>query len=260
MIFTTNKIVLIFMLFLILAYSQISKASINPDFLWNIVNQDCVTNQKSNGKPDPCVEVFFEKADNRGHAIFKDQNGALQYLLLPITKITGIESPDILRNDSPNYFYQAWVAKSFMEKKYNSNIADEVVSLTVNSQISRSQNQLHIHISCIRPEVKDLIDKNLKFIGENWGQFPESILGHIYFTRHLTLEQLKNKNAFQLLSELTTAKNKIFEFGLGLVAIKNTLGSVDFILLAAHAQLLPLNNGHVEEIQDHNCPQLLLKN
>jgi CDP-diacylglycerol pyrophosphatase len=251
-----NKIIFTLLFFFILANPQSSKASSNPDFLWNTVSKECVPNQKTNGTPAPCDEVFFEKDGVAGHVVFKDSKGPLQYLLLPITKITGIESPLILADDTPNYFYQAWEAKTHMENIYKSSIPAEEISLAVNSQLGRSQNQLHIHISCIRTDVKDLVHKNLQLIGESWGPFPGGILGHNYFARHITLDQLKNKNAFKLLSELSLTKNNMNEFGLALVAIKNIDESISFILLTDRAAILKLDRGTVEEIQDHDCPQL----
>jgi CDP-diacylglycerol pyrophosphatase len=229
----------------------------NPDALWEIISMDCVPNQKAHRSPDPCAEVSFEPDGERGYAVLKDHNGPLQYLLLPTTKITGIESPEVLAADSPNYFYHAWEARSYMEKIYRSPIAPEEISLTVNSQFGRSQNQLHIHISCTRPNVRTLVQRNLNHIGPTWSEFPGGIFGHKYLSRRITLQQLKEQNSFQFLAnDFPGAKTSMYEFGLAVVAIKTPLGGVDFVLLADRAETSKMDKGHVEEIQDHHCPQL----
>ncbi|MET0331942.1 MAG: CDP-diacylglycerol diphosphatase, partial [Dyella sp.] len=43
-----------------------------------------------------------------GYAILKDHHGPAQYLLIPTARITGIESPLLLRAGAPNYFAAAW--------------------------------------------------------------------------------------------------------------------------------------------------------
>ncbi|MGZ3809309.1 MAG: CDP-diacylglycerol diphosphatase, partial [Bacteriovorax sp.] len=147
---------------------------------------------------------------------------------------------------------------SHMEKLYNAPIPDDEISLAINSQRGRSQNQLHIHISCVRQDVKAKIQKNLKSIGEVWKKIPGGLLGHKYFARRITLEQLKDQNAFQLLSnDLAHSKDSMKKFGLGLVVIKNEAASFDYILLADRMKIWTEDLGHVEEIQDHKCPQLI---
>jgi CDP-diacylglycerol pyrophosphatase len=137
-----------------------------------------------------------------------------------------------------------------MKKKYGAIISDEEISLAINSAFARSQNQLHIHISCIRSDVKLLISQNLDRINDDWSLFPGGILGHAYVARRISLSQLEMKNAFQLLAnDLPEAKNHMNEFGLGLVAVKEKNGEMDFIMLADR-------RGFMEEIQDHQCSQL----
>ena len=257
-ILNVKKIILFTYIFLSIAACQSSSLKNNSDILWNIVSQGCLPNQKSNNQPAPCAEVvFLGKGSDQGYAILKDRNGPLQYLLLPTTKISGIESPEIISKDAPNYFYYAWISRLHMLKKYNAVISDEDISLAINSSYGRSQNQLHIHISCIRPDVKILIHQNLESIEDTWSEFPGGILGHNYFARRISLEQFKEKNPLKLLAnDFPEAKNKMNEFGLALLPIKEKNGLVDFILLVDHVDVLKMDKASVEEVQDHKCPQL----
>ncbi|WP_418304267.1 CDP-diacylglycerol diphosphatase [Pantoea stewartii] len=76
----------------------------NADALWQIVSEKCLPDQLTHGQPAPCQRVDLQHR----YALLKDRNGPLQYLLIPIDKITGIESPQLLRSDTPNYFDLAW--------------------------------------------------------------------------------------------------------------------------------------------------------
>lgn len=252
------KVTTVFILvFSILVSLQAPAFVADPDLLWKVISSQCVPNQKANKDPDPCVEVTLQKDGPQGYAVLKDLTGPYQYLLLPTTKVTGIESPVVLTANSPNYFYQAWEARSHMEKIYGAPIPPEEISLTVNSRYGRSQNQLHIHISCTRQDVKALVQSNLENIAAAWSLFPGGILGHRYYARRITMQQLKEQNAFKLLADdLPKAKSNMYEFGLGVMAVKNLKGEIEFVMLADQVKLLEMDLGHVEEIQDHQCPQL----
>jgi hypothetical protein len=58
-----------------------------PNALWAIVHQQCVPHQQQFATPLPCAEVD----EAAGHAILKDRNGASQFLLLAIPRVSGCE-------------------------------------------------------------------------------------------------------------------------------------------------------------------------
>lgn len=129
--------------------------------------------------------------------------------------------------------------------------------MALNSTLSRSQNQLHIHISCLRPDVKATLEKNQKSFLTTWSQIPGGILGHDYYSRRITAQQLKEQNALVLLAnDFPNAKDNMNEFGLAMVAMKNSTGGVDYVLLTNRFRKAIVDKGHVEDIQDHACPQL----
>ncbi|MFU2315190.1 CDP-diacylglycerol diphosphatase [Rahnella sp. PCH160] len=219
--------------------------SSNPNALWNIISQKCVPA----GKPDPCAQVD----EQQGFVVLKDMNGPLQYLLMPSARITGMESPALLEPETPNFFNQAWNARHFMADKYGKPIDDSNISLAVNSQYGRSQNQLHIHISCLLPQVKTTLARDGAQMGYNWQELPDKLLGHTYLARKVTPAELHEKGAFRILAQgVPDADKKMGHFGMAMVSLQ----SGDFLLLASERNLLKLNNASTEEIQDHNCAVL----
>ena len=223
--------------------------SSNPNALWNIISQKCLPNQRSNGKPAPCAQVD----EQQGFVVLKDMNGPLQYLLMPTARITGMESPALLEPATPNFFSQAWAARHYMAEKYGKPIDDSNVSLAINSQYGRSQNQLHIHISCLLPEVKKRLIKDGVAMGYNWQQLPDKLLGHTYLARKVTPAELNQRGAFRILAEgVPEADKKMGHYGMAMVSLQGG----DFLLLASERDLLKLNNASTEEIQDHKCAVL----
>ncbi|MGC6389963.1 CDP-diacylglycerol diphosphatase [Ewingella sp. S1.OA.A_B6] len=221
----------------------------NPNALWNIISQKCVPNQRASNQPGPCAQVD----EKQGFVVLKDINGPLQYLLMPTAKITGMESPALLEENTPNYFSQAWDARHYMADKYGKAIDDSNVSLAINSQYGRSQNQLHIHISCLLPAVKETLAKDAGQVGYRWQALPDQLVGHTYLARKIDSAELNQKGAFRLLAEgVPQAQERMGHFGMAMVS----LSGGHFLLLASERNLLKLNNASTEEIQDHDCAVL----
>src|SRR5215510_13677139 len=85
----------------------------DPNALWNIVHGKCVPHMTAGQGPAPCALVDLAG----GYAVLKDIRGATQFLLIPTARVTGIESPEILVADSPNYWRAAWEARRFVDEK-----------------------------------------------------------------------------------------------------------------------------------------------
>ncbi|CNI21744.1 CDP-diacylglycerol diphosphatase [Yersinia pekkanenii] len=221
----------------------------NADTLWKIVSQQCVPHMAAEHNPQPCVEVNTQS----GFVVYKDIHGPLQYLLMPTAKLSGIESPQLLAHNSPNYFFDAWQARHFMADKHGTPIDDEDVSLTINSKYGRSQDHLHIHISCLSPPVKAALAAQEANFRQQWEPLPGGLLGHDYLVRRTTAAQLQQSGAFRLLAdEVPGAKEEMGRYGLAMTALPDG----QFLLLASKASLIKLNRASVEELQDHDCKLL----
>lgn len=168
----------------------------HPDALWRIVSQQCLPNQQAHDNPAPCAQVDVQA----GFVVFKDRNGPLQYLLMPSAKITGIESPAVLDAATPNFFAQAWRARHVMAERYGKPIDDGDISLAINSEYGRTQNQLHIHISCLLPAVKQRLAQIGPYFIKQWQPLPGGLLGHDYLGRRVTAAELEQQGAFRLLA------------------------------------------------------------
>jgi len=121
--------------------------------LWKVVGGQCVPNARETGKPAPCARVDFQKR----YAILKDIVGRAQYLLIPTDRVSGIESPHILYAGSPEYWAAAWDAGSYVDARLRTPLPSYLLGLEINSSTRRSQNQLHIHIDCMRTDIAEAL-------------------------------------------------------------------------------------------------------
>lgn len=218
----------------------------NPDALRKIVLEQCLPNQLQQQNPAPCAEV---KPD-AGYVVFKDRNGPLQYLLMPTYRINGSESPVLLEQNTPNFFWLAWQSRVFMSQKNGQDVPDSAVSLTINSRTGRTQNHLHIHISCLRPDVRAQLDASHAKMGTRWQPLPGGLRGHEYLARRVTESELAQRSPFIMLAqEVPDARDHMGSYALAMVRQSDD----SFVLLATQRNLLALNLASAEEIQDHQC-------
>ncbi|AKK30592.1 CDP-diacylglycerol diphosphatase [Mycobacterium sp. EPa45] len=230
-------------------------AHADPDALWNIVHDQCVVDVQQHRDPAPCARVDLSGGEGAGYAVFKDMVGDRQYLLIPTARIAGIESPELLNPHTVNYFGAAWQARSFVEQRAGGTIPRDWMSLAVNSAVARTQNQLHIHVDCLRADVHDALRSAAGAIGAAWAPLPVPLTGHTYWAMGVDGTDL-DANPFRLLADgLDGARDDMGQFTLVVVGAANPVGRAGFVVLADRADATGSAGG--EELQDHDaCPAL----
>ncbi|MGY5959104.1 CDP-diacylglycerol diphosphatase [Kosakonia sp. BK9b] len=222
------------------------KSSGNPNALRQIVLEQCLPNAREHHSPEPCAQVNQKS----GYVLMKDRNGPLQFLLMPTYRINGTESPLLLDPATPNFFWQAWQSRDVMSKQRGSKVPENAISLTINSRTGRTQNHFHIHISCLRSDVRAQLNDNAARISSQWLDFPGGLRGHHYLARRVTEAELVQRSPFLMLAEeVPEAKAHLGRFALAMA--QQADGS--FILLATERNWLAFNRASAEEIQDHQC-------
>ncbi|WP_051537321.1 CDP-diacylglycerol diphosphatase [Asaia prunellae] len=206
----------------------------DPDILWKIVHQKCAQGTR------PCTVYDSTHRIALLHSI----EGRGQYLLIPTDKLAGMESPALLVPGQPNYFAEAWKYRDRVAASYGTPIPEKMLSLAINSSKGRSQNQLHIHLDCLAPHVREILDRYNSRIGPSWSVLPETIEGHHY--RALYLATLNASPFLVLASSLADPESEMGNHTLVLAP----LGS-GYALLDDRAQDVDRASG--EELQDHAC-------
>lgn len=231
----------------------IGEARADPNALWDIVSGRCVPDQRQHGDPAPCASVDL----GGGWAVLKDLVGARQFLLIPTARVAGIESPELLAPDAPNYFAAAWRARSFVDERAGFTLPRDWVSLAINSEDARTQNQLHIHVDCVRLDVLDALARHAGDIGPTWAPFPVPLAGHGYSAIAVDGEDLDAVNPFQLLADgIPGAREDMGSQTLVVVGAYLSGGRPGFVILADHVDVAAGDAAGGEALQDHaSCPR-----
>jgi len=221
--------------------------------LWEIVHDKCVVDEETNGAPAPCESVDLAGGEENGVAILKDRVGQAQFLAIPTRRISGIEAPEILQPSAPNYWRAAWAARSLMDKRLERTPKRDMIGLAINSSLARSQDQLHIHIDCVAPDVRAAIAAHLGELSEDWRPLSFDLKGRRFDARLLSSADLADAAPFRLLAQGDpgAADNMAKET---LVAIGADLTSgPGFVLLARRGDSATGDVAHGEDLLDHSC-------
>jgi CDP-diacylglycerol pyrophosphatase len=225
--------------------------------LWTIVHDQCVPNQQQHADPAPCARVDLQGGIERGYVILKDMVGHTQYLLIATARISGIESPELLKPGAPNYFAAAWRERGFTERAAGHPLPRVAISLAINSANRRGQDQFHIHIDCVRADVQSALRAHASRIGDahsnSWAPFPEPFAGHDYRAIRVLGVELDGVDPFVLVAEGVPGASAAMG-AQTVVVVGADFGDAGpgFVILNASSDSagVPIRG---EELQDHSC-------
>jgi CDP-diacylglycerol pyrophosphatase len=155
-----------------------SASAANRGGLWAVVHDICVPAYQSIGVGFPCSEVSIAAGLERGFAVLRAPSSATHVIVVPTARISGIESPELLRENAPNYWEAACDARRFVEKGARRQLPRDKIGMAINSAASRSQDQLHIHVARIAPKVAEFLRRHQAEIHEAWSFLSAALLGH----------------------------------------------------------------------------------
>ncbi len=217
----------------------------DPDSLWKIVHGNCVPTQQSRGSPGECQLV--DLADR--FVILKDLRGNTRFLLIPTDRITGIESPLLLQPGAVNYWRAAWEARRYVEERAGRRLARDMTGLAINSR-RRSQNQLHIHIDCVQPDLRAALREHAAEISDQWSQQPLWLAGHRYYATRLVGDPPSADPFKRLAQRLSDPGSEMGSQSLALIGADFADGRSGFYLLDSPAGE---RGATVDAVLDRGC-------
>jgi CDP-diacylglycerol pyrophosphatase len=211
-----------------------------PNSLWSLA-QCCAKSLQSNRG---CR--YYSRTDD--FIILKDNSPAKPdaYLIIPTTKVTGIEDPHIFAPPVANFWVYGWRQAQIYIKK-----PAIATGLAINSEFGRTQDQLHIHISCVRRDVVQTLAANGQKIGGDPGAPVALALGpqhNLY--RAIKATSLVARSPFELAASMPGAANDMAMQSIAVIGA-GTPG-VYYVLDTTHHGANP---GAAEELLDQSCQQ-----
>ena len=224
----------------------------NPNALWQIVHGQCVPHAQAGGDPAPCARVDL----TAGYAVLKDNSPEKPdaYLLIPTERLTGIGSKALLQPDAPDYWQDAWQARDLVAAQLGRPLPRDWVGMAINSRYGRTQDQLHIHVSCLRADVRAALARHQAAIGARWAAFPDPLAGERYEAMRIDGADLRAVAPFRLLADgIPGAREAMDGETLAVAGIVFDGGRPGFVLLADRADPARGNSGVAEELLGQTC-------
>jgi CDP-diacylglycerol pyrophosphatase len=204
------------------------------DRLRFIVQEQCLPHWLRDHDPAPCVIVTPGAGSaDPGFAVLADRKGGAHFLLIPTQTIRGVESPEARAPEALNYFDAAWSARAALAQFIGRAVPRAAVGLAVNPIHSRSQDQLHIHIGCLRAAVAQALKLRAAAIGPTWGTL--ELADFRYRALRIMGERPGAANPFRLLAQSLPDADKSMEDFTLLLAGMDFKDGPGFVLLAASA-------------------------
>lgn len=222
-------------------------SSTDRDFLWKTVHDRCEMGYQRTGMYAPCTLIDEES----GTALYKANFDPYQFLLLPLARVTGLEDPVLWEEANRNYLYNAWAARFLVTSRLDNSLPESDVILTINSKNARTQDQLHIHISCASQATSTVlknVDASEYSEYVEWKQLPTDVRGHAYQALAVSGNTLRSENLFQDVHTKVTADDKKMENTS--VALANVAPDRFLLLVDEGTENQP---AAAEILQDHNC-------
>lgn len=220
-------------------------AAADSGALWKIVDLHCVPSQQTTGRPEQCTAVDLD----RHYAILKDISGRAQHLLIPTERITGIESPRILEPTAPALWADAWASRHYVEASLKTTLPDNRLGLEINSAFRRSQEQLHIHMDCMRADIDDALAPHRQDALNQWRW--DTLDGHRYRIMRVTSLTQAN-DPFRLVARDNPDSNAMATQTI-LVTAAGPSAERDGWLVVNSGMDVDDGSGTAEPLLDHKC-------
>lgn len=201
------------------------------DALWHVVRA-CVAAKQLTGLPFPCLEVNLSKGEAAGYAVLRPP-WSNDMILTPTRRSVGVEDPFLQSPDAPNYFADAWRARGMIVTANGRRPARDQVALIVNSAIVRDQDQLHVHVGCLKPGARRFLDeKRAGFPFDEWRLIGAVIPHQPFWAMRVRSADLDGVDPFRLVH--AQLGRLVKDFADVAIAVAGT-DSDEFLILASYA-------------------------
>ena len=229
----------------------VAPAKADRNQLWMIVSFKCMRHLAKSEAPIPCDSIDTSLGWDRGVALLKDGVGVARMLAIPTHPVSGIEDPAVLADGEPNYFAVAWSERNAFPMRLHVMPPTGSVAVVVDSKPAREQDQLHLIVDCLDPQVATAIADEAPRLDTQWKPMTVPIKGRSYWARRVDAAHAEDIAPFRLLAEgWPGAKETIGDWSLALTQ-PASLGEHAFVLLADRAE--GDTGGRPRDLLDPTC-------
>lgn len=216
------------------------------DVLWMAL-KTCVLAKTLANRTFPCLSVDLGNTERPGTAVLRAPGEPTHVVVMPTDTVTGLESSPLRGPRGQAYWRAALAARHFVTGSLPKHVPEADIGLAVNSARGRSQDQLHIHLDCLRPKVIDALATHGRSVGRTWAPFPVPLAYDRFEAMRVRAAEVDTFNPFVAITTLP-GRRDLTRTTFAAVATRPDDPEPGFILLAYRAR-----QASAEDIMDHGC-------
>lgn len=200
----------------------------------------------------PCLRVGAGGKGETPYVVLRVPGSRTHLLVMPVDAIPGLEDPRLQNAPYGSLWAEALATRPLVSEGAGFAIPDASIGLAINADRVRSQDQLHIHVECIRPRYLQSIRAQATGLGWDGATRSLIVAGEHFVARRIGREDVERGNLFALLASGPPASAGLF--GVGVLVVSDEAppqGSAaddGMLLLSA-----PRQERTVEKLLDHGC-------
>ncbi|MEX6508290.1 CDP-diacylglycerol diphosphatase [Jiella sp. M17.18] len=237
---------------LIVSCATVDAANLSGTALRLVVDA-CSADSAVTSLPAPCLKVV--RSPDGGYVVLREPFGLRRTILSPIAAIPGIEDPRLLAPNAPNFFAMAWQERGEATGAPSGRDGWIRMALAINSPQSRTQDQLHIHIACVKPVVAAALAKAAARIGT--GRFRQIWFARKappYWVERIKADSLAGHNPLQLVAHgVPGAERHMDEMTIAVVGAWSRSAGPGFWILATQSNPRIRFAAEAEGLLDRGC-------
>jgi CDP-diacylglycerol pyrophosphatase len=230
-----------------LALPAAAAADPSRDVLWAAL-KTCVLAKRIADRTFPCLSVDLGDKDRPGSAVLRAPGEPTHIVVMPTDTTPGLEAPVLRGPRGAAYWRAALAARPFVSDALKGRLPLEAVGLAVNSARGRSQDQLHIHLDCLKPSVLAAVKAHGRQIRGTWTRFPVPLAGDRFHAMRVPEAEAARFNPFAALRTLPGPRPDLHRTSFAAVATPPGDPEPGFLLLAYRAP-----SASAEDVMDHSC-------
>jgi CDP-diacylglycerol pyrophosphatase len=186
-----------------LCFAAVAVAALElPRGALRTVVRACALTYKTIGVALPCLAVNQGDEGRPGYVVIRAPDRTTHIIVVPIAAIDGIEDHRLLKPPAGEYWRAALAARSYVVSAARLPVVLSRVALAINSELTRSQDQLHIHAECVRPEIAASLFGQKRVVGIGWTRSQRVVAGTYPYLQTITSDQIASGNLFEILASV----------------------------------------------------------
>ena len=233
--------------------ARVTHGGVPRSVLWDVVVA-CRLDAAVTGHPFPCAEVVADAPGAPGHVVLRAPFADTHLVVVPTARVPGVEAVAGPGGAGAGYLRAAWAERGAVSDATGGRVPPAGVGVAVNSALTRSQDQLHLHVDCVRAAVATALAARAGDLpADRWAEAGLVVGRHPMWARIVAADDLATLDPFGLAAEVPDVARDPGRATLAMVPTRRDGRDALALLVAPSDPALDAGQFTAEHLLDHAC-------